>query len=623
MKMIDRTVSGTVVNTAGAVITDYVGSAYVRTADNKNRVAAPVVDGVFTIKFSSSDIPGNNLLLGAIANPGSGYSGANETTVKLAGTSATKNVTAKVYDASIAGSLLLPTGTIVTNPGSDVTVYGVNDNGDFTSTVVGDDGSYSLAVAAGTWYVNYDIADPTETTNLLDRPIGEDKVTVKAGQAITKHLTVTRGSNTITGTVRDADGTVVQRAKVTADNRAALENNSNANPNAVVTTTVETDESGVYMLKVPDGTYMVTIGDTPAVPSTQLQPDGKSIKVASAATVTANFAFENSDATIAGTVKLGKNNEGGGTITAWTADGGKTTTTVDTTGKYTLHVTSGETWKVVATDTAGSALAESNSQTIRPKKGSNTQNLALVDTGQKVYGPVTKSFDAADPASVSLPDGTTVSVPERALDISGTVSLTVTPTVEIDQTAGDVSASLAYEVKATDADGYELARLNAPATITIPYQDKNVGAAGLREKTLGTNFYNSETDQWENTPGFVDTTKNVAKLTTTHLTKFSITGTTKDLPKITKVTQQSLSKTTLVLKVIGTNFTGKPTATVGGIKASKVEIRNATMLLITVPTAKFKAGTMDLVITNGNGRTVTKAKFVTLIKRGATLVPSF
>lgn len=622
MKTVDRTVSGSVVNSAGTVLTDFVGTAYIRSAKQSGgRIAAPVVNGAFTITYASSDIAERNVLLGVVADPGSGYATNTEVRVTVSTLGqGTKNVTVKPYDATIQGTLRTTDGTAVVEDGSTITVYAVDEDGNFTSTTASaTDGTYSLAVAGGTWYVNYDIADPTSTESFLDRPAGQDKVTVTSGGTTTKDLTVLKGTTTVRGTVTDADGTPVPAAKVTVDNRAELENRASINQNAIVTTTVETDTEGKYSVGVPSGTYLVTVGDTPAVDDDELQPDGKTVKVSGASTVTADFRYEATDATLTGTVKLQNKAEGGGTVTAYSKDGAQATAPVAADGTYTLNVTSGEQWTVVATDLAQTTLAASEMVEVTPKEGANTNNLTLTDTGEKVYGPVTKSFDATKPGSVALPDGTTVSVPAYALDMTGEVSLTVAPVVEPDPTTGDVAAGLAYEVKATDADGNELRSLNKPATIVIPYPQAAADQRGLREKSLSTKYFNTETAQWEESAGFVDAQQNVAKTITTHLTKFSVTGTQKAVPKVTKFAVTSVTAKAVTIQFTGTNFSGNVKVSLGGVKATTVRVKSATLLEATFSVTKFKAGKQTLVMTNGNGRTYTKENALTLKKVGNTL----
>ncbi|MFH1171256.1 MAG: carboxypeptidase regulatory-like domain-containing protein [bacterium] len=617
MKTIDRTVGGKILDSKGAAVTGFVGMAYLRTANNATRVSAPVIDGGFSIAYSSSELSNNSLILGVLADAGSGYTGSRETTVKVKGETTTKDITVKPYDATVTGTLTVG-GAAVTNEDSAITVFALDTEGNFASTPVAANGTYSLDVSAGTWYVNYDIANPEETGDLLDRPIGEDVVTVKAGKSVTKNLTVLKGTNTITGTVTDADGAVVKQAQVTIDNRPKLENNSDLNANKVVTVSAETNESGVYSAVVPDGTYLVTAGDTPSVGSDELQPDGKSVTISGGKTITANLVFKKTNATISGTVKLKSKAEGGGSVTAWSQDGAQTSAAVSKDGKFTLHVTSGETWTLAATDFSKTTLLASGFTSVKPKTGGNTKNLTLTDTGKNVYGPVTSSFDATDPASVSLPDGTSVSVPSRALDVSGTVSLTLSPVVNLDPTTSDIAAGLSYEVKATDSDGYEVKQLNAPATISLPYDQNALGDKGLREKSLGTKYFDPDTKVWEDAPGIVDTKDNSATLTTTHLTRFSITGVAKTVPRITKVAKKSLTTSTLVITVTGKNFTGKPTATLDGVKAKTVRLKGST-LTITFATNKLKAGEPTLIITNGNGRTATLSKALRIIKKGASL----
>lgn len=609
--LIDRTISGSVLNSSGDKVTDFVGSVYVRTVNNKARVSAPVVDGDFTLKYSSREITGSKVIIGAQAAPGSPYAGGSEATVSG---SAVQNITLKSYDATLTGMLKTTGGVAVANPGSDIIVVATDDQGNFTSTTVGADGRYSLPLVAGTWLYDYEIENPENADGLLNRPAGQNSVTVKAGQTITRDLTVLKGTNTITGTVTDADGNTVKRVPVTVDNRPGLENNASTNPNSIVTMTVETNESGVYSAKVPNGTYLVTVGETPAVADTQLPPDGKTAKVSGSATATVNLTFEMSDATISGTVKFNGKTDAGGTATAFSDDGAQATATVGANGKFTLNVSSKEKWHVVVTDLKGKDLLSSEVADVTPKSGSNAINLVIKDTTVDVPGPVTKTFDADEGANVSLPNGMSVTVPPFGIDTSGTVSLTVTPTVDLDPTSFDRPASLAYEIKAEDSQGREVRRLNREMTVSMPYDQKTMERNGLNEKNLSTKFFNPQTTTWETSgvSGLIDKADNVATFTTTHLTKFSVTGASKKAPKITKAALKSASRSGAVVEVAGTNFAGKVSVKVGTVTAKKVVVSSdGTKLTITF-TKQIKNGSHTLLLTNGNGRTVTIEKGVTV-----------
>jgi len=607
VKDLDRTISGRVLNSSGAVVTDFVGSVYVRTLSSAARVSAPVVDGNFTLKYASKEITGSKVVVGTQAAPGTDFAGGSEKQV-TAGPNVTTDLRLRAYDATLKGTLRLPNGTAVTNAGSDLQVVAVDASGNFASTTVATDGTYNLPLAAGTWLFDYDIEDPEDTTDLLNRPSAQTSVTIKAGQTLTRNLTVRLGTNTITGTVKDASGTPVASAKVTIDNRPTLESNASTNPNDIVTETVETDVNGVYTTKVPNGTYLVTVGETPAVADTQLPPDGKAVKVSGGSTTTVNLTFEASNAVVKGKVLLNGKAEGGGTVTAYSTDGAQATAAVNGSGNYTLNLNKNEKWTIVATDLKGQRLVSSDAAEITPKAGTTAKNLTVRDTGLAVPGPVTKTGNADDSLNVSLPDGTNVTLPPFALDITGTVEVTVTPTIDIDPTTLDRPASLAYEVSAFDATGREVKALNAPATITLPYKESTVVNNGLREKGLATKYWDPQTETWstDGAAGLVNTTKNTATMTTTHLSKFSVTGTARTTPKLTASKLASRNATNLVIEVSGSNLKGPASAKLGNVKAKKVEVRSAKVARLTFATKSVKNGTYNLTYTNADGRTTIK-----------------
>lgn len=615
---IDRTISGSVVNASGTVLTDFVGSVYVRTVNNKARVAAPVLNGAFTLSYSSTELAGSTVILGAQASPGSPAFGGNEVKVS---TSAVQNITLVDRDATIRGTLRLPNGTAVANPGSEITVIGVDDDGNLVSAIAAADGTFALNVGQGTWLLDYEIEQPELTDGLLNRPAGQVKIQVNAGAAAAKDLTVLQGTNTITGTVLDADGNAVKRAHVTIDNRPSLDGKATNDANQLISATVETNDSGVYSAEVPNGTYQVTVGDTPAVDETQLPPDGKSIKVSGGSTTTANLSFEASDATITGKIKLSGKNEPGGTVSAYSNDGAQVTAPVGTDGSFTLNVTSKEPWHVVATDLRGGDLLASETLDLTPKKGANGgKTLTLKDTTIDVPGPVTKTFDADENGTIGLADGTTVTVPPFGIDTTGTVSLTVTPTIALEPTSLDRPATMAYEVKATDSQGREVRQLNREMTVTMPYVERALEQNGLNEKNLSPKFFNEQTGAWETDglSGLVDKTDNVATFSTTHLTKFSTTGTPRKLAKAAGLTFSTQTDKTVVIEVAGSGFTGKPTALLGTLKSKSSSVsQDGKTLRLTFSRKTFKNGNYSLVLSNGDGRQITIDKALN-VKSGKT-----
>lgn len=626
VKSIDRTVSGNVVNASGATLTDYVGTAFVLSTNKKAKAVAPVVDGTFTITYSSADVVGSSIFVGVEAGEGSAYTGSSLAKATISGSAATKNLTVKPYDATISGTLSLSTGAAWSDPGSDVEVEAVDADGNYANTTVGADGTYSLAVAGGAWQIDYNVVEPDKTDGLLNRPAGQNQVTIGSGQTKTLNMAVLKGTNMINGTVIDSDGNAVKSAVVNVDNRPSLENSGTAAGNAIVSATAMTDGGGAYAVKVPNGTYMVTVGLTPDITSAEIAPDGKSATVSGGSSATINLKFEKSDATIKGKITTNGKADGGGTAIAYSDDGGKASTEIGADGSYTLNVTSGENWHVEAVDLSGKKLMESDPADLKAKAGANTVNLALKNSGVSVPGPVSASCQADDPCAVSLPDGTSVTIPAFGAALSGKITLTATPVIDPDKTTTDSPATLAYEFKASYVEPstnstLEVGQLLKDAEVTIPYDQSKLEKNGLIESRLTPTYFDPQTQTWEESgvSGILDKSDNVMTMKVGHLTKFSVTGTPKVTPKVTGVKLQSGNATKAVVAVTGANFKGKVSAKLGNNKATKVQVKNSKSLVITFPTKGIKSGKVTMTITNGNGRVVSVTKTLTITRSGATL----
>lgn len=620
LKTLDKTISGNVVDANGTLLTSYVGSVFVQSSTKGTKAYAPVVNGAYSVKYSSAEIPGTTVLVGAEATEGSSYTGSAKAKVSIVGATATKNLTVLTFDASLSGTLLLPSGAAAANTGSPITIEAVDESGNFVSADVADSGAYTLPLAKGVWFYDYNIEQPELTDGLMNRPVGQNQLTIAAGQTVSKNLTVRQGTNTITGTVTSSTGTALPRVLVNIDNRPKLEDSGTANPANMVSLTVESNDSGVYTTKVPNGTYLVTAGDTPSVAANMLPPDGKTVTVSGGSTATANLKFEKSDATISGKITTSGVTDGGGIVSAWTDDGSAVSGPVKKDGTYSLKVTSGEVWHVDVTDLKGNKLLESSQTNLTTKIGTNAVNLAMADTGITVPGPVTKSCDADDTCTVSLPDGASVTLPPFAVDLTGTIKITLTPTIDLDKSSTDAPATLAYEVKALDNSGNAVTDLDKPAEVTIPYSQTELAKNGLVEKRLNPTYFNPDTNTWEDSgsTGLVDVAHNVATIKTEHFTKFAVTGTTKKAPKVTGFRVVSANSSTVVLELTGSNFLGTLNSTFGSVKASKVALANG-KVLVTLPSKKLVSGSNTLTLTIGNGRVVYLTKTVTISKG----VPSF
>ncbi len=610
LKTIDRTISGSVLNSSGSKVTDYIGTAYVRTSDKKIKISAPVISGAFTIKYASSDLSDKSVVIGVEAADNSTYAGGTESKLTLSGSTGTKNITVKSFNSTMSGTLKLANGTAVTSPGSEIDIEAVDELGNFVSVAAAADGTYSLPLAAGTWQYDYNIIDPDATDGLLNKPAAESSVTIAANQTLTgKHITVAQGKNTISGKVTDASGAAVKSASVHIDNRATLENSASTTDGQLMSVTAETDASGKYSAEVPDGTYLVTVGDMPKLTASQLEPNGKSVTIKGGKSATANLKFITSDATITGTVKLDGKTEGGGTVTAYDDNGGTASARVGTNGVYTLKVTSGETWHVDVTDVSGKKLVANETADIAVKKGANTANISLSNTGLTVDGPKTASCSSDAFCTVSLPGGASASIPPFGIDITGTVSLTITPVIAKQGTTLDTPASLSYEVKALDSDGNEVKSLNKPAEIVVPIDQSAAESTGVVTSRLAPSYFNPQTQTWESsgTSGIVNAKTNTATIETTHLSKFSVTGTKKKAPKLSNVVVQSVDKKNVVLRVTGSGFSGTVTGLLGSVKTTAGVVKDGgNTVILTFPAAKLKSTSYKLVVTNGNGRTVTR-----------------
>ena len=123
-----------------------------------------------------------------------------------------------------------------------------------------------------------------------------------------------------------------------------------------------------------------------------------------------------------------------------------------------------------------------------------------------------------------------INVPTNAFSTTdsstGKVEMKTDPTVvSIDPGADqNMVGSHGYDITPKDANGNKVSDTNSPVTITMPYTDADVTAAGVDESKLTLASYNTSSQTWESVSTTVDTTNNLLIASVSHFSSFGILG---------------------------------------------------------------------------------------------------
>lgn len=426
--------------------------------------------------------------------------------------------------------------------GTDTVVTGVRAfiNGDkvgggwsqteFAPSSVND--KYSLKVSAGSWYIDAFI-DPMMNfgaDNDKYKIVSEDvKSSVSANDTITRNFQLKKLDKTISGTIKDPDGDGMSGVWVFADFGNETTKNDFKGPGGLGVGTF-TNSDGTYTLNVTSGTFKIGAGIPPWDARDLINPPLLSVTVTDANVAGQNLQFSLSDATISGQVTLAGVKKQA-MIQAW-SDNDKGTGTMAADGNYTLKVKSGETWHVKAMAKIDGVLYESAATQVVTVANDQTKDLTLVTTGVDVPEAKTTTFTASDSKTIELTDGLKLEIPAGALASSGTVTVTVTPTVGQEQTtvtvkpdAKDKPLGVNYDFVAKDSNGQEIADFKSDVKITFSYDQDLITDNGYSEVDITPKYFDDTTNTWENYKSVVrDSTNNEITVTTDHFTPGGITG---------------------------------------------------------------------------------------------------
>ncbi len=317
----------------------------------------------------------------------------------------------------------------------------------------------------------------------------------------------------------------------------------------------QTDENGTATIAVVSGHKYTVNNGLP--PESQYMPAPmQRCDLTAAKSCDLVMILQTSDVTVTGTVKIGNAPVTNGFVHAWSESGGFSGGPINN-GTYKLNINSGATWHIGADSPQSRDFYRSDEvMLVTASAGKYTQNFQLSKNVVQLPDAVSTTFDATQQSVLTLRDGTTVTMPAGSIATSGSVTVTATPTVQINTTQTDQPAfGFGYEFKAIQ-NGSEITKF-AASTVSILYKYSTdiLDKLGISENSLVPKFYNASTGAWEKPDNILQDTTNKT-LTVTGLSHFSVHS-------IVSTAGVKASKTNLTGVTTGKNKNGETQITVG------------------------------------------------------------
>lgn len=359
-----------------------------------------------------------------------------------------------------------------------------------------------------------------------------------------------------------------------------------------------TDRNGVVGLSVVSG-HKYEVMANPQPGSADMPAKSQVVDLTKGKSANVTLAFRQADAKISGKVTGGGPN---GYCHGWEESGNFSGGEIRN-GKYEINVSKGV-WHIGCDSAWDRNFARSEEIVIVVDGTSKaiTQNFKL-DTNSNFRIPpaYSSTFDATAAQTIVLEDGTTIIASASAFATSGNITLTATPTANLQSQMNAKPAWYGYEFSAKDSNGADITKFNSNVTIIFKYTDAMLAASGVDESALLPRYFDESTNTWKSPDNTSqDLTANTITITTDHFSKHALTsnGKATNLVTITKGTGKNKGTFTVGKKKVsafpGTDI-NVATAAYGG---------KTGQLIFVAPAANLKKGTSSVKVYGTSGKLV-------------------
>ncbi|MDB4341702.1 PKD domain-containing protein, partial [bacterium] len=502
-----HTISGSVRDADMSLITDLQAWAYARSYDSSAPndfeviTDAPVDNGQFTL-----NLPSGEFRIGLWISPDSDYTmsgdattGEAEIAVTLTGTESTTEVdiTAETNDSVISGTFLDANGDAVTN--LDGEIFAVMGSNWKDAVIDPNDGTYSLSLTPGLWSISYYI-DVDSSSTYLPKPSADIQVTAVSGSTVTHDITLSTVDGTITGTVLDPEGSALTETVYAWVYRDVSQSGTPRYFDEVDAV------DGQFNFDLPSG-YSYNVGVFLPDGIEHFEPKAVLVDLTSTTSATVTLTLLSSDATISGNVTYVDTGESieEAYVYAWSDDGQTVETETDSSGNYSLSLSSGSVWNVGADFETENGEAYKTVKTVTidmSTVSSVTQDLMLVAQSYTLPTSVADTFTASVGYSKVLSDGTEINIPANAVpvsDSSETITINIRPIVSgLSSSSTTQPISYGFEFELFDSSGKAITQdFTQDVVITLSYTDQQLADLGITEEEINISFFSSTKKTWE------------------------------------------------------------------------------------------------------------------------------
>ena len=521
----DAQISGNIIDASGQTITDAQGyiSTYVPATGMTMYYGSQSFGGQIEKGSFSFKLPVGNYTLSVNFPPDSGYIPPEPQSVAVvSGETKKVNIAIAKTDVALSGFLRDGAGAVIKGLGDDkVKVYLSAKGGAWHNAKIDSStGAFSARISAGTWYLGYWVESSSGYVSS-----GKDiEITVAAGESKDIDITLLKANSVISGIIKTSDGVVLPNVWVSVNTRSFSAMTGNSNGTIYGSSYIggaSSDQSGKFEIKVPAGKYFIQ--SSYSMNSGYLNPPEMEVAVESWKTASLEIIFKKPDATLNGIAAV----DGKGVpafVWAWRESGGYASMRADDSGKYSFAVSRNSKWRVAASyerngvyHKSAEIIAEIGDQ------ASLTQDLTLLSLSTVLPAAVEKVVETVKPQSVELQNGAKVVVPANALATSGSANIAMKPDVEVPSSGSTNVVGTGYKVEAKDENGQGITNLNAEITISIPYDEADLTAKGLKPEDLTLSFFDETTQTWKPVEKqVVDKETKIVSGMVNHLTLFAL-----------------------------------------------------------------------------------------------------
>lgn len=503
-------------------------------------------------QFTFPAKPGS-YVLGLWLPPGSGYvlpaektvtvttqdvNGTTSTVLKDANGSTLSELSFQLEanDAIVAGSLKLNGAALSGLTGEVFAVKG--DDGTWQSASIETNGTYSLTLSPGRWTLDYYVESDSDTSRKLPVSAPEPiAIVAKKGQTVSQDFSLVNASATIKGTVADdANATLSGKTVyVWAERRGT-------STLAAYRAEAELEDNGTYSLTVlPGGEYRVGAFLSEELREAKyLEPKVTSADLSSGNVSDLRLQLGKlSEANYVSGVIRDANGSAlsGAFVYAYTDDGLEVSGETDANGSYKLTVTKGAVWKVGAEyssfDDNGTEtlyLADVDMDADLRSADSADANVTLKTPDFELPEAGGGTFDPTKDYVTTLPDGTVVTIPAGAANVSSDVTsvrLVVTPVGKgLAKSAEAQPTSYGYSLELFDSSGKKVeGNFKKDVILKIPVDRNATIAKGLDPNNVQAKYYSSTKNTWDVLKSSnYDENASVIYATTNHFTNVAATS---------------------------------------------------------------------------------------------------